>query len=158
MTTIKLYMAHPITERYYVRYKFQPKIEESDVEIINPFICRPNGDRIFFGEDAKDKFEVMTEEFGTITPQEVVRMEQGMIQSCDGVVAYIPEATIGTTMEIMFNSVVLNRGKERTFVYTRDSYLKVHPWLQTFTTICTSMKELKEKIREAYKLGTDRKN
>ena len=50
------------------------------------------------------------------TPAEVVSADLKKIKAADGVIAYLPETSIGTTMEIFYNSVTEGRGRNSTII------------------------------------------
>jgi len=150
---MKLYLAHPVKERFHVRDKIQPLLEAAGIEIINPFMY--NGrEKIFFNEEYRDNLMKLEEnEQKEYDHNHIVETELEMIKNCDGIIAYLPYEGIGTSMELFFNSVVLGRGVERTFVFVdwRDEeshYIVKHPWLLTFTTVSEHLKELLEKIEK----------
>lgn len=147
------YLAHPTKHRFYVRDVVQETLEKSGIEIINPFRTSAARERLFFDEQYRDNLvSMMEEEQKKENHQTIVGDEMSHIQRARGVIAYLPCESIGTSMEIFFNSYALNRGLERTHTLidipdgTPEEYIKQHPWLFQFSTVSYNLEELVDKV------------
>jgi len=148
---LSYYLAHPVASRFKVRDEIQPQLEGAGLFVINPFMdwCREG---IFYDEKNRDDVDaVMVEEEKVMDWDEVVKGEKSLIRASKGLFAYVPYESIGTTMEIFYNSRVLGRGKELTFVYldnpVQTKYLNDHPWLKAHATVSTNLEELVQAMK-----------
>ncbi len=145
-----LYLSHPTKERFFVRDEIQPQLEGLGVRIVNPFMLGGR-EHILYNRDLLGRMsDLIAEELKHTDPDEMVVMELGAIRRADGVFAYVPYQTMGTLIELWFNSNQLQRGPRSTFVLLDpargDSYFASHPWLNTIATPTTDFEELKERI------------
>lgn len=137
---MKLYLAHPTEDRYMIKEFLQPELEGQGHVIKNPFIELGRED-IFYSKEKKAIYDMVTEEQKHDSPATIVGHELMIIDECDGLFAYInPDLpSVGVSMEIFYNSSVLRRGKQKTFVFVDTTnpkeYLLHHPWLKTFAIV-----------------------
>lgn len=124
---MKLYLAHSFEIRDYVRNEIQPKLENTGLEIVNPFGKSPELYEIN-GDTELDALEFREEEGWT--GEKIVKTDLKKIRECDGLIAYIESPSIGTAMEIFYNSFHLERP---TYSIIENEELKCHPWLEHLT-------------------------
>ena len=137
----KLYLAHAISIRKEVR-EWELTVEKKyDIELINPFY------------DLGELKRMKLIDNGDITPytnvdkrlsEEIVNDDLKAINDSDGIVAYIKQPSIGTSMEIYHCKQLLMKP---VYIYLEDvRYLK-HPWLMKFSdSIYTSLDSLNIKL------------
>lgn len=124
---IRLYLAHPIVDRLWVK-KEEHRIErELGIELANPFYDGPERGDI----KAIDQGKVMP--YGMqLHPDEIVFGDLDEIDKSDGVLAIItPSISVGTFMEIFYNSWVL---RHPTYLVITSHHLRTHPWLRFCAT------------------------
>lgn len=126
----KFYIAHSIIEREYVKGVCL-KLQMIGIETFNPFYlsdgsCRP------------DRPEIKRIDTGNLDPyfiknrskaNEIVEADLGLISQSDGIIAFLKSPSIGTSMEIFFNSYILHKP---TFVITEKSFK--HAWIMALAT------------------------
>lgn len=150
---MKYYLAHPTKERYFVKEMIQTGLEDEGFEIVNPFESDEDRKRIFLGGDENDDLlSIMSQEMENVTASMVVEDEVHLLRNADGLIAYVPYESMGAAMEIVLSSIMMH-DREGTFIFVDvndpdKEYLKYHPWLQHFGTICTSFEELVKRVRE----------
>lgn len=123
---MRLYLAHPLELRKEIR-EIELRIEEAiGIELVNPFYDSDGRDdihRIDNGELTRDSL--------VLDYKRIVEKDLGVIDSCDGIVAYIKKGqySIGTICE-MWDTV--NCGRIPVYVVSPDCCR--HPWVRYATT------------------------
>lgn len=143
----RFYIAHTFEERHFVRDEFVPALQAMGIETVNPFY---NTD----GSHKEQRPEVkLADEMGTTgrfwkavrkKHISIVEVDLGLIDGCDGVIAFMAEGSTGTTCELFYTGGVFQwlasqkkipkkylkpfLGK-RVFLVTTNSRLLKHPWL-----------------------------
>lgn len=117
----KLYLAHPLEKRKWIR-EVELKIEEdTEVELLNPFydIGRDDIYRMDRGE-----IERSSSDFDYIS---IVERDLEALHSCNGVIAYIEEEifSLGTLFETW--DALLTGGKP---IYVVSPDCLMHPWIR----------------------------
>jgi nucleoside 2-deoxyribosyltransferase len=122
----KFYLAHPIKDRHEIR-KWEKEVEKRfSIELVNPFY-----DAVEIGNmaaiDRGDK-GVYDAAFDSA---EIVEGDLGLIRDSDGVIAILTDnVSVGTNMEIFYNSHVLKRP---THIIIEPDELRGHSWLRYLT-------------------------
>lgn len=149
------YLAHPTKHRFYVRDVVQQELENTGIEITNPFRTSPERERLFFDKKYQnDMVSMMEEEQKKEDFRKIVLDEMNYIRRAHGVIAYMPCESIGTAMEIFFNSYTLGRGPQRTHTLidipegTPEEYIRQHPWLFNFSTVSEKLEQLVERVHQ----------
>lgn len=126
----KFYIAHPITERAYVK-ELCKKLQSIGIETINPFYLpdgswRPERPEIKLIDEGKlDPYYIRTKK----KAKEIVESDLRKIEEADGLIAYLNRPGVGTPMEIFYSSRVLHKP---TFVITEKLYY--HAWVMALAT------------------------
>jgi hypothetical protein len=124
---MKLYLAHPILDRAWVR-EYELKIEkEFDIELDNPFY------------DGKERGDIKGIDAGTVAPYDIsldfndlATGDLEAIDSSDGLLAVVTASpSIGTYMEIFYNARILKRP---TYIVILNDQFRTHPWLRFCAT------------------------
>ncbi len=113
------YLAHPTTARKEIR-EWELAIEEKyDITLLNPF----------FDNYRKDSTELKEGNIYTqnMDYKSIVEEDLNAIDRCDGILAVLTENSMGTAMEIFYNSVHLSKP---TYMIIEDSKLLHHPWIK----------------------------
>lgn len=127
----KFYIAHRIIDRREVK-SLCKKLQEIGIITINPFYlpdgtCRPERPEIRKIDEGKmDPYFIS----GKKKAGQIVEADLGHIDKADGTIAFIKQASIGTSMEIFYTKWVLHKP---VFVIT-EKYHK-HAWIVTFADI-----------------------
>ena len=128
----RFYFAHKITTRHYVRDNICPALHKAGIETINPFYASD-------GSFLSDRPEVKAidagrrTEYGNFTKtksKDIVEKDLEKIRNADGLIAYIEQSSIGTSMEVFYCA---RWCKKPVFVLT-TSY-NSHPWLVYYAKI-----------------------
>ena len=123
LKTPRFYLAHPIKDRHEIR-EWEKDIEKRfAIELVNPFYDAAEIGNIA-AIDKGDK--------GVYDPSfdsaEIVEGDLGLIKDCEGVIAILTnKISIGTNMEIFYNSHVLKRP---THMIIESNELRGHSWLR----------------------------
>lgn len=142
------YIAHTFSERHHVRDKIIPELQKLGIETVNPFYekngawkeNRPEvklADEL--GRDA-EAMEIFTSKIVS-KHENIVETDLDLIRSVDGIIAFMPEGSTGTTCEIWTCGGIFKwlakRGyvmKEflgkQVFLVTTTTRLFTHPWIQ----------------------------
>ena len=116
---MKLYLAHPIGERHWIRQKELEIEKETGIELINPFYDLPRPEIV---EIDAGKEKPMGESLDYV---KIVNSDLLTIYESDGIVAFVgEEPSIGTSMEIWF---ALSIGRP---VYVVTEKFGMHPWIR----------------------------
>lgn len=125
----KFYIAHRIIDRDTVR-RLCKRFQAIGIETINPFY-RPDGSHrperpeiLRIDEGKQDPYFIRNKNKAI----NIVQADLQHIEKCDGTIAFIKQASIGTSMEIFYTKRVLGK---YVFVIT-EKYYK-HAWILTFS-------------------------
>ncbi len=119
----RYYLAHPIKDRLEIR-EWEKKIEENlGIDLVNPF---------YDAAEIGNIKQIDRGEKGVYDPsfdsEEIVEGDLELIRKSDGMVAIITDnVSVGTNMEIFFNSYVLKRP---THLIIESEELQGHSWLR----------------------------
>lgn len=118
----KIYLAHPIRDREWVR-KLEIKLEkELGIELLNPFYDGPERQDIVDIDMGK-----VMEYAATLDEDKIVNNDLKLIDKSDGTLAILTnKKTIGTIMEIMYSKMT----KKTVWIICTDPELIGHPWLR----------------------------
>jgi len=132
----ELYLAHPSTHRRFVK-ALQKELETHELTIINPFEGRPWYDDRYLDVKRGDPkhAELLNKHPEEADPAVIVSRDLEKIDKSDGLIAYVPTISFGTSMEIFYNSFVKGRGKGRTAILTDDIHGYDKVLLSKFGTI-----------------------
>lgn len=141
------YVAHTFSERVFVRDKLIPLLHKIGIRTLNPFYnsdgswkeSRPEikiADQT--GESQKWKKTVKSRS------EDIVETDLNLIRKADGIIAYMPEGSTGTTCEIWFCGGTFKWLKKigysidefldkPVFLITTSSRLLMHPWIKYAT-------------------------
>lgn len=141
------YVAHTFGERIFVRDELIPKLQKLGIKTLNPFY---NSD----GSWKESRPEIKSADQGGESPEwkrivksrsvDIVDTDLDLIREADGIIAYMPEGSTGTTCEIFtcggvfkWLSKVGYPLKEfmnkPVFLVTTSSRLLMHPWIKYAT-------------------------
>ena len=121
---MKLYLAHPVEKRHWIREQELICEKDTKIELINPFydLIRPE-----IIEIDKGNIQPMDESLDYIS---IVNRDLLNIYESDAVIAFIgEEPSIGTTCEIWF---AISIGRP---VYIITEKFGMHPWIRYATKI-----------------------
>ncbi len=140
----RYYLAHPIKDRLEIR-AWEKEIEKQlGIELVNPFYDAAeigNIKQVDSGE--KGVYD------SSFDSSEIVEGDLELIRNADGMVAIITKnISVGTNMEIFFNSYVLKRP---THIIVESEELRGHSWLRYMSVrfagkIYKNRKEFAEKF------------
>jgi len=141
------YIAHTFSERIYVRDELIPALHRLGIRTLNPFY---NPD----GTWKESRPEIKLADEGGLSPKwaktvrsrsvDIVETDLDLIRQADGIIAYMPEGSTGTTCEIWTCGGVFKwletigydlpefQGKP-VFLVTTSSRLQMHPWIKYST-------------------------
>jgi len=122
---MKLYLAHPLIDRKWVR-EWELKLEKiSNIEFMNPFYDNPKESDAIQKIDAGKikRYDV------SIDCEDIVEGDLELIKNSDGVFAILTSGlSIGTFMEIFYAGYIL---KKPVYVFAKDKKdLIHHPWIK----------------------------
>jgi len=149
------YIAHTFGCRHYVRDEFIPKLQKLGIRTINPFYnsdgsWRESRPEIKFADQIEENNDIPAEITKRFTRkvmknyEAIVENDLKFIREADGIIAYMPEGSTGTSIEIwtcggMFKWLAKIGypideflGK-KVFLVTHSSRLLTHPWLKYST-------------------------
>lgn len=128
---MKIYLAHNFGKRYYVRDTIQPIVEEMypEHEVQNPFMREGGENQGLFETDTTSEKELIEETDLEVDKRDafIVNNDIKHLEECDMLVAYIENASVGTSSEIFYNSYILEKPTILIFPSKIDLYY--HPWL-----------------------------
>lgn len=116
---MRLYLAHPFDTRQHVR-KLELRIEQdTGVELVNPFYDTGRTDAIEIDEGRTGRYE-------KLDPETLVTKDLAMIDSCDGLVAFVPghQFSFGTPCECWY-ALTIDMP-----VYFISPEHHAHPWIR----------------------------
>ena len=126
----KFYIAHSIIERAQVK-EMCKRLQAIGIETINPFYLpdgswRPERPEIKRIDEGKlDPYFIQNK----AKAKAIVEADLRHIEEADGVIAFLKEASVGTSMEIFYCSWVLHKP---VFVITEKAYK--HAWIMALAT------------------------
>jgi len=142
------YVAHTFSERHHIRDKVIPELQKLGIETVNPFYekdgswkkNRPEvklADEL--GRDA-EAMEIFTSKVVN-RHENIVETDLDLIRSVDGIIAFMPEGSTGTTCEIWTCGGIFKWLAKRgypmkeflgkpVFLVTTTTRLFTHPWIQ----------------------------
>jgi len=127
---ITLYLAHPVEMRHYALERLREYEKIYNIKIVSPFyeIYRKE---ILILDSLKTKKEMVQykKTWTRAMKKKIVEIDLELIRECDGVLAYIPYPTIGTSMEIQFAHDI----KKPIYIISRKRYSD-HAWISTYKT------------------------
>ena len=113
------YLAHPTVARNDIR-EWELAVEKKyNINLLNPF----------FDNYRKDSTELKEGKIYTqnLDYKSIVEEDLKAIDNCAGVLAILTENSVGTAMELFYNSVHLSKP---TYIIIEDSKLLHHPWMK----------------------------
>ncbi|MBR9681336.1 MAG: hypothetical protein GOV00_00895 [Candidatus Altiarchaeota archaeon] len=122
--TQKYYIAHgfvPPSFRRHVKDEVQPALDAVGVSTVNPFDGRIWAQEEYYIDRDNPLYHEVLDNDPNERPNVVVKRDLDNIDDCDGLIAYASAISIGTSMELFYNSFMKGRGKNKSiFVYTDD--------------------------------------
>jgi hypothetical protein len=154
-----IYTAHTFTERALVREKVCPFLQSLGIRTENPFY-KPDGTV----RDGRPEVEVADAMEASLDPRDninwmksvkrksddIVTNDLNLIDSVEGIVAYMMEWSGGTTCEIFYAGYVK---KKPVFLITAHAGIFRHPWMVEackYGKIFKSYRAFKRYMRESY--------
>lgn len=135
---VRIYLAHHgIPKRIEEAKKLQTELEFFGFEIVNPFTYNKIAEHLF------TQWEVEKDRTDTLAMQ-IVEFDKANIRSCDAVVAYVREPSVGCCMEILYANDVVGIP-----VFILTDYES--PWLIHHGIICKDKGMLIECLREEFR-------
>lgn len=113
------YLAHPTVTKNEVR-EWELSVEKKyNINLLNPF----------FDNYTKDATKLVEGKIYVQNPDYRFIVEEDLkaIDRCDGILAILTENSMGTAMELFYNSVHLSKP---TYIIIEDSKLIQHPWMK----------------------------
>ena len=113
------HLAHPTVSRNEIR-EWELAVEKKyNINLLNPF----------FDKYRKDSTELNEGKIYTdnLDYKFIVEGDLKAIDKCNGILAIMTENSIGTAMELFYNSVYLSKP---TYLIIEDSKLIHHPWIK----------------------------
>ncbi len=125
----RYYLAHPIKDRRSVR-SWELGVERTyAINLFNPFYDGNESGEI----KRLDKNVRLVSYNRALDGKKIVEGDIKMIKASDGVVAIVTDRiSVGTAMEIFFNSYIL---KKPTHIIIEKGELSTHPWLRYLSEI-----------------------
>ena len=126
---LDFYLAHPIGVRHAVRDELQKPLQELGYVVKNPFYdedLQPRQD-----VDDIDAGRAALYEISGERAREIVKGDLEAIDSATSIIVYLPEPSIGTSMELFYASHVKDK---YSFVATTEK-LQLHPWIDTYSSV-----------------------
>jgi hypothetical protein len=141
------YIAHTFSERVFVRDELIPKLHKLGVDTLNPFYEAD-------GSWKEGRPEIKIADLGGQTPKwkrtvesrsvDIVETDLDLIREADGIIAYMPEGSTGTTCEIWTCGGIFKWLEKvgyplkefmnkPVFLITTSSRLLMHPWISYAT-------------------------
>ena len=133
--TKKAYLAHNFNSRFHVRDVITPILEKMfpNVEFMNPFMREGRENQgLYERDDLTEKGVSRKMHVNDIRPSDIVENDLKELRECDMLIAFIENASVGTSMEILYNSHLLDN--ETILVFQSRIDLFYHPFLNYFAT------------------------
>jgi len=126
------YLAHPIGRRHSVRDRLQAGLKKLGITSINPF----------YGPDGEPRDDIAELDRGlpllallgsrnTAAKCRIVIRDLKYISQCRAIVAYLPMASMGTSMELFYAAYV---HRKPVYVISNTPHVVQHPWIKTFAS------------------------
>jgi len=124
---LKLYIAHKLANRKKIKIFTEEIEKEYYVECLNPFysIKRDEID-ILDSLKTKEEREQFKRTWTSDACKTIVETDLGLIDKCDGIIAFVEEGVLGTAMEIQYARLT----NKRIFIITND--YTYHPWIRYY--------------------------
>jgi len=141
------YIAHTFGERHFVRDELIPKLQKLGIKTLNPFY-NPDGSWLERRPEVKSADQggesLEWKRIVKARSVDIVDTDLDLIREADGIIAYMPEGSTGTTCEIFTCGGVfkwLNKVgysleefmNKPVFLVTTSSRLLMHPWIKYAT-------------------------
>jgi len=152
--TIKpvFYIAHTFNQRHFVRDELVPKLQALGIRTMNPFYRedgshKSNRPEVELADELEEKYKENPERAKKFIRRlkknfdDIVDTDLDMIFTADGIIAYMPNSSTGTTCEIWTcggifewlakRGIVLPIFMDRpVFLITTSERLHMHPWIK----------------------------
>ena len=113
------YLAHPTVARNEIR-EWELNVEKKyNINLLNPFLDNYINDSTELKEG-----DIYAQ---NLDYKSIVEEDLKAIDRCDGILAVLTENSMGTAMELFYNSVYLSKP---TYMIIEDDKLMHHPWLK----------------------------
>jgi nucleoside 2-deoxyribosyltransferase len=129
MKKLVLYIAHPIETRHKM-IEIKERLERNyPVRLVSPFyeIARKEI-KILDSLKTKKEICIYKQQWTKKIKRDIVELDLKLIDECDGILAYVPYPTIGTSMEIQYAK------DKNKLVYTIAKKYADHPWIVNNST------------------------
>jgi len=146
------YIAHTFNQRHFVRDELIPKLQAIGIKTLNPFY-KPDGSyksnrpEVELADELERKYKQNPEKAKRFIRrvktnyEDIVDTDLDMIHSADGIIAYMPNSSTGTTCEIWTCGGVFGWLAKRgytlpvfmdkpVFLITTSERLLMHPWIK----------------------------
>jgi hypothetical protein len=141
------YIAHTFSERHFIRDELIPKLHKLGCDTLNPFY-EPDGSW------KEGRPEIKAADLGGMDARwakivksrsmDIVETDLDLIRAADGIIAYMPEGSTGTTCEIWTCGGIFKWLEKigypikefldkPVFLITTSSRLLMHPWIKYAT-------------------------
>jgi hypothetical protein len=125
---MRLYLAHPILDRDWIRREELRLEQELDLDLVNPFY-----------DATRERSDIKKIDAGELKPfsreldsKDIVMGDLNEINHANGLLGFVTEKySIGTFMEVFYNSYVLRRP---TYLIVMNEQFFAHPWLRFLAT------------------------
>jgi nucleoside 2-deoxyribosyltransferase len=118
----KLYLAHPLPDRHWVREKELELEKRLGIELVNPFYDRDRADIKALDDGTRQPYN------SSLDPSFVVYGDLTEIDHSDGVLCFVTDqASVGIYMELFYNAYVLHRPAY--LIITNEKFFN-HVWLR----------------------------
>lgn len=126
---LMLYVAHPIETRFKIMELIETLEKKYPIRLISPFyeITRKEI-QILDGLKTKKEIKDYKNKWTKKIKHNIVKLDLKLIDECDGILAYIPYPTIGTSMEIQY------AWDKKKIIYTVAQKYAEHPWIENHST------------------------
>lgn len=171
----KFYIAHTFNQRHFVRDKLVPKLQAIGIVTLNPFYeedgsFKSNRPEVELADELEMKYKEDAEKAKRFIRkvktgyENIVDTDLDIIYNCDGIIAYMPDSSTGTTCEIWTCGGVFRWLAKRghilpilldkpVFLITTNERLHMHPWIKytvedggIFKTLTSLIKHLKKEL------------
>lgn len=124
---MKLYLAHPLPDRHWVREEELKLERRLGIELVNPFYDRERADIASLDNGTRQPYN------SSLDPSFVVSGDLKEIDDSDGVLCFVTDqASVGIYMELFYNAYVLKRPAY--LVIINEKFFN-HVWLRYCATI-----------------------
>ena len=124
----KLYLAHPIVDRHWIRELELQMEGRLGIELVNPFYDDAERDNI----QQLDAGMTHHEYDKSLDPEYIVKGDLAAVERCDGCLVFVTDkASVGIYMELFHNSYNLHKPA---YLIVSDEHKAQHPWLRYMAT------------------------